>query len=310
MKPGVLDSRVSNCYDLAIAYRIYPKMSKPAIGLPFSEDKLKFSEICLRSFKESLGNLRVKLWALLDGCPEEYAALFQRYFEDQDLVLVPLPGVGNQATFEKQIEILLQQEDSDLIYFAEDDYFYLRDQFPLMVRFLREGQSVDFVTPYDHPDCYQLELHHEPKWVTVFEEHHWRTAASTCLTFLTRKGTLAKYGRTIRTYSRGNSDCAMWLSLTKRRVFNPLAPLRYFVKGEYYWKIFVQAWLFCWRQILFGRAAKLWVPMPGLATHLAAGLLSPGIDFLGLMRAEGVALESGMDIPGILSESFDSTRQL
>jgi len=285
-------------------------MSKPAIGLPFSEDKLKFSEICLRSFKESLGNLRVKLWALLDGCPEEYAALFQRYFEDQDLVLVPLPGVGNQATFEKQIEILLQQEDSDLIYFAEDDYFYLPDQFPLMVRFLREGQRVDFVTPYDHPDCYQLELHHEPKWITVFEGHHWRTAASTCLTFLTRKSTLAKYEGTIRTYSRGNNDCAMWLSLTKRRVFNPLAALRFFAKREFYWKIFVQAWLFCWRQILFGRAAKLWVPMPGLATHLAAGLLSPGIDFLGLMRAEGVALESGMDIPGILSESFDSTRQL
>jgi len=283
-------------------------MSKPAIGLPFSEDKLKFSEICLRSFKESLGNLRVKLWALLDGCPEEYAALFQRYFEDQDLVLVPLPGVGNQATFEKQIEILLQQEDSDLIYFAEDDYFYLPDQFPLMVRFLREGQRVDFVTPYDHPDCYQLELHHEPKWITVFEGHHWRTAASTCLTFLTRKSTLAKYEGTIRTYSRGNNDCAMWLSLTKRRVFNPLAPLRYFVKGEYYWKIFVQAWFFSWRQIMFGTAAKLWVPLPGLATHLAAGLLSPCVDFLELMRAEGVALECRMDVSGILSESVDSPR--
>jgi len=86
--------------------------------------------------------------------------------------------------------------------------------------------------------------------------------------------------------------------------------MRFFAKDEYYWKIFVQAWLFCWRQIIFGRAAKLWVPLPGVATHLAAGLLSPGIDFLGLMRAEGVALESGMDIPGILSESFDSSRQL
>jgi hypothetical protein len=283
-------------------------MAKPAIGLPFSEDKLKFSEICLRSFKESLGNLRVKLWALLDGCPEEYAALFHKYFDSADLVLVPLHGVGNQATFEKQIEILLQQEDSDLIYFAEDDYFYLPDQFPLMLRFLREGRGVDFVTPYDHPDCYQLDLHHEPKWVTVFEGHHWRTSASTCLTFLARKSTLAEYERTIRTYARGNNDCAMWLSLTKRRVFNPLAPLRFVVKGEYYWKLFVQAWLYCWRQIMFGRAAKLWVPLPGVATHLAANLLSPCVDFLGLIRAEGAALECGMDVSGILSESLDSPR--
>lgn len=297
-------------YDLAIAYRICPKMAKPAIGLPFSEDKLRFSEICLRSFKESLGNLRVKLWALLDGCPEEYAALFQKYFEARDLVLVPLPGVGNQATFGKQIEILLQQEDSDLIYFAEDDYFYLPDQFPLMLRFLREGQGVDFVTPYDHPDCYQLDLHHEPKWLTVFEGHHWRTAASTCLTFLTRKSTLVRYERAFRTYSRGNNDCAMWLSLTKRRVFNPLAPLRFFARGEYYWKIFVQAWLFCWRQIVFGKAARLWVPLPGIATHLAAGHLSPCVDFLELMRAEGAGLECGIDVSGTLHESFDSPRHL
>ena len=275
-------------YDLAIAYRICPKVAKSAIGLPFSVDKLRLSEICLRSFKESLGNLRVKLWALLDGCPEQYAALFRKYFDPGDLVLVPLPGVGNQATFGKQIEILLEQGDSDLIYFAEDDYFYLPDQFPLMLRFLRNGKGVDFVTPYDHPDCYQLDLHHEPKWVTVFEGHHWRTAASTCLTFLTRKSTLARYERTLRTYSRGNDDCAMWLSLTKRRVFNPLAPVRFFARGEFYWKIFVQAWLFCWRQVVFGKTAKLWVPLPGLATHLCAGLFSPSVDWLALMREEAV----------------------
>lgn len=298
-------------YDLAIAYRIYPNVAKPAIGLPFSEDKLRLSEICLRSFKESLGNLRVKLWAVLDGCPEEYTTLFQKYFDAGDLVLLPLPGVGNQATFGKQIEILLRQEDSDLIYFAEDDYFYLPGQFPLMLGFLRDGEGVDFITPYDHPDCYQLDLHHEPKWVTVFAGHHWRTAASTCLTFLTRKNTLARYESTLRTYSRGNNDCAVWLSLTKRRVFNPLAPLRFFAKGELYWKIFVQAWFFCWRQIVFGRPARLWVPLPGLATHLAAGLLSPCVDFLALMRAEGLGRQcSKDDVPGILRESFDSPRQL
>lgn len=57
------------CYDLAVAYRIYPKVSKPARSLPFGDDKYQLSEACLKSFKESLGSLRVKLWALLDGCP-------------------------------------------------------------------------------------------------------------------------------------------------------------------------------------------------------------------------------------------------
>src|SRR4029077_20054751 len=98
-----------NSYDLSIAYRIYPKVATAAIGLPFSADKLKLSEICLRSFKESLGNLRVKIWVLLDGCPEEYARLFEKYFDAEDLVLCRLHGVGNQATFGRQIEILLAQ---------------------------------------------------------------------------------------------------------------------------------------------------------------------------------------------------------
>lgn len=270
-------------YDLAVAYRIYPKVSKLAQNLPFGDDKLRQAEICLRSFRDSLGSLRVKVWAILDGCPGEYRALFERYFPSEDLILVDVDGIGNQATYAKQLDILLSQGDAEAVYLAEDDYLYLPEQFPLMLRFLRKGRGVDFVTPYDHPDCYSLDLHREPKWVTVFEGHHWRTAASTCLTFLTRKTTLARYERTLRSYSHGNGDCAMWLSLTKRRVFMPLTLLRFFLRGEFYWKEIVKAWIFCWRQIVFGRAVRLWVPLPGLATHLCAGLLSPSVDWVAWM---------------------------
>jgi hypothetical protein len=279
-------------YDVAVAYRIYPKVAKPAQSLPFGDDKLRQAEICLRSFRNSLGSLRVKLWAILDGCPEEYRALFERYFAPEDLVLVEVNGIGNRATYAKQLEILLSQRDAEYVYFAEDDYLYLAHQFPLMLNFLRDGQGVDFVAPYDHPDCYSLDLHREPKWVTVFEDHHWRTAASTCLTFLTRKSTLTKYERVLWSYSSQNDDCPMWLSLTKRRVFNPLGMLRYFVRREYYRKILPKAWMICWRQILFGKAAKLWVPVPGIATHLSDGLLSPGFDWLAFMQVEANRKES------------------
>ena len=37
-------------YDLAVAYRIYPEVSRPAQSLPFGDDKLKQAGICLRSF--------------------------------------------------------------------------------------------------------------------------------------------------------------------------------------------------------------------------------------------------------------------
>jgi hypothetical protein len=279
-------------YDLAVAYRICPYVSGPAKGLPFSDDKLRQAEIFLRSFKNSFGSLRVKIWAILDGCPEEYHALFDRYFSAKDLVLIDLNGVGNQATFAKQIEILLSQRDSEFVYFAEDDYLYLPDQFQLMLGFLRDGQDADFVTPYDCLDYYRFELHRKPELVTIFEGHHWRTAATTCLTFLTRTSTLSRYERVFRTYSHRNDDCSLWLSLTKRCVFNPLALFRFLARRDFYWKVWLKAWFFCWPQILFGKKARLWVPIPAVATHWCAGHFSACLDWLSFMRSQASCTET------------------
>jgi len=271
-------------YDLAVAYRIYPAVSQPALGLPFGDDKYLLSETCLRSFKESLGSLRAKVWVLLDGCPSEYGTLVRKYVDPDDLSVLLLDKIGNRATFAMQIETLLRQEDSDLVYFAEDDYFYLPGQFHCMVDFLRANKEVHFVSPYDHLDCYTLDLHRGPGRLVVHGSHHWRTAPSTCLTFLTRRETLAQYASVFRSYANGNDDCALWLSITKHRVFNPLALVRYLVQGLFYWKILVKAWLYGWRQIVFGRKLTLWVPVPAIATHLARNALSPTVDWIALLE--------------------------
>jgi hypothetical protein len=270
-------------YDLAVAYRIYPKVSGPALDLGFGDDKYSLSEVCLKSFKESLGSLRVKMWAILDGCPSEYEALFCKYFDDSQLVVLKLDGVGNHRTFAKQIEVLLEQSEADLVYFAEDDYFYLAEQFSSMIEFLRADPEVDFVSPFDHLDCYRLALHRTPKWIKTSAGRHWRTASSTCLTFLTRKETLSHYRAVFESYVRGNFDSSLWLSLTKQRVGNPFFLIRSLLGGSFEWKIIVKAWLYCWRQIVFGKRLKLWVPVPGIATHLDARSLSPGVDWQRLM---------------------------
>jgi hypothetical protein len=275
---------------LAIAYRIYPKVAEPAMGFPFSQDKLQFSEICLRSFKESLGELRVKLWVLLDGCPKEYEDLFRKYFNADDLVLVPLPGVGNQETFARQIDLLLGQQESELVYFAEDDYFYLPCQFQCMIDFLLKHEDVHFVSPYDHLDCYTMDLHRRPKWLKVYGAKHWRTAASTCLTFLTRRETLRKTEAIFRNYKRTSLDCSLWLSLTKDRVFNPFFFGRHLFRDYVFCKIVLKSWLYFWRQILFGRKWMLWVPMPGIATHLSTRAMSPTVDWVKLMEQEAEAM--------------------
>jgi hypothetical protein len=277
-------------YDLAVAYRIYPAVSKPAAGLPFGDDKLCLSEICLRTLVASLGSLRAKFWVLLDGCPDSYEEIFRRHIRPKDLVLLRLdPPVGNRGTFARQVDILLQQDCAPFVYFAEDDYLYVPNEFPALLDFLSSHDDVHFVSPYDHPDCYRLYLHRTPKWLRLDGSRHWRTASSTCLTFLTRKETLEQYESVFTSYSRGNDDCALWLSLTKNRVFNPFCFARHFLCNEFYWKILLKAWLYCPWQLLFGRRSKLWVPVPGIATHLDKNGLSSGVDWLSLIRQQLVA---------------------
>jgi hypothetical protein len=264
-------------YDVTVAYRIYPNVSR--IPPVFSNDKLKLSELCLKTFKESLGSLKVKMFVLLDNCPPSYEDLFTRYFDEQDLELIRLTGVGNRATFDMQINILLDQNFSEIIYFAEDDYLYLPNQFESMVKFLCE-EHVDFVSPYDHLDYYVLDLHSQKNFIKFSNDKHWRTAASTCLTFLTTKTKLRKTQNVFRSYTKGNDDTSLWLSLTKHKLFNPLVLLKYYRTNGHFFDFILHAWQFCWRQILFGKRRNLWIPIPSVATHLERGHLAPTFTWL------------------------------
>ncbi len=280
-------------YDLAVAYRVYPKVSGPARTLPFGDDKLLMAEACLRSFCQSLGSLRAKLWVLLDSCPPEYEALFRRYLAASEPEIITLDHAGNAASFGKQLDILLAQDDAELVYFAEDDYFYLPGQFAEMTEFLHRHPDTDFVSPYDHPDYCCLPLHRGCRALRAAGTRHWRAAGSTCLTFLTRKQTLRACEPVFRSYTRGNFDCSLWLSLTKHRVRNPFAALRFFLSGDFAWKIFAKAWLYTGRQIMFGRRHSLWVPVPTIATHLDSAGLARGADWMAVFeQARGELLVS------------------
>ncbi|HKZ38739.1 MAG TPA: hypothetical protein VJ184_13855, partial [Chryseolinea sp.] len=160
-------------YDLAVAYRICPRMPKKEMAV-CPKDKLRLSEICLKSFRESLGSLKVKTWVLLDNCPPEYEALFLKYFAEKNLELIKLGGIGNQATFGLQMDILANQNDSEIIYFAEDDYLFLPNQFAEMIYFLKCHSDVHFVSPYDHPDFYTMKMCDHKYEIRAFATHHWR----------------------------------------------------------------------------------------------------------------------------------------
>jgi len=175
----------SNPIKLTIAYRIYPGVSKT----PFihSDNKLKLTELGIRTLKQSLSNYRVKVIFLLDNCPPGYSEMILNFYSEEDISIINYNGIGNLATFGKQIDALLQQNDSELVMFAEDDYVYRKDELAKAIRLLEVNPAADFVTPYDHLDSYTLPIHTSKRYEIIAEEGlHWRTSASTCLTFITK----------------------------------------------------------------------------------------------------------------------------
>ena len=57
-------------YDLAVCYRIYPRLSGDPI-LRF-KSKRALVQLNLETFRAAMGNLRIKVWVLLDACPPDY----------------------------------------------------------------------------------------------------------------------------------------------------------------------------------------------------------------------------------------------
>jgi len=264
-------------YDLAVAYRIYPGIAKrPAL---YPNDKFRLSQVCLNSFRAALGDLRVKIFVLLDGCPPEYAELFRGRFSEPDLELITLPRIGNRPTFGRQIDLLMEQQHAELVYFAEDDYFYRANGLVEMVEFIRGNSDADFVTPHDHPDWYHLPLHSVRQEIRPFGRRHWRTAASTCLTFLTRQFVLRKTAPVFRTYERTNLDVSLWMTLTKQTALNPIAFLRCCRSKLNYGGYIAMGWRYNPFQLLFGRKWRLWCPVPAVGTHMEDDLLAPSIDW-------------------------------
>src|SRR5690242_374328 len=199
-------------FDLAVCYRIYPGVSRdPIFGF---KEKLPLARLNLETFRESLGDLKIRLRVLLDNCPPAYAELFKEIFPNTPMELILLGGEGNGATFRRQVDILSKQTDADLVYFAEDDYLYLPRSIERTVNFMRRHSEADFASPYDHAD-FDSKYVHQFRGKEIGEGNcRWRTVTSTCLTFMARREAVIESAAVFDTYNT-NPDLAMWMALTK-----------------------------------------------------------------------------------------------
>ena len=269
---------------LAIAHRVCPALAKTAVGFATKEEMVQATT---RSLAASLASFdgAVRLLVILDGCPS-YRTFFTEVFASADNVQISFedtPSIGNQATYAKQFEILLEEKDADYLYFSEDDYIYQSNAFAAMAEFL-DHESVDFVTPLDHPDRYKDIVPQSAKVEIRLSAHcHWREVGSTCCTFMTKKSTFHKAKRLLAAYGLGSNDGALWIGLTKDRIFSPkhtlCAAFRFLTGRRKTPEGLEFTTLAAWRwhkwRLPFGHRYRLWGPIPSLAVHLCKPSLPP-----------------------------------
>lgn len=261
---------------IAVAYRIYPGISKkPAY---FSDDKRKMAELCFFSLIKALGNCEYHIWVILDNCPVSYEDIFTKHCLKEKLTFIHDKGIGNALTFEHQLNILLEQQFSDIIMFAEDDYFYLKNAVQEGVDFLQSRDDVDFVTLFDHKNYYDLPLHLIKGEKISHNDREWKTVNSTCLTFITRKKSIKDTLNIFLTYKQKNYDASIWLAITKLGVWSK-ALWREALRDKLHRLIIIKLFLFSPLRVLFGKSKQLWCPYPTLATHMESEDLAPEIDW-------------------------------
>ncbi|MHB8338476.1 MAG: glycosyltransferase family 2 protein [Ignavibacteriaceae bacterium] len=268
-------------FDLHIALRVYPGVSKtPFI---FVDDKFRLFQTGLYSLVEALQDINYKITVILDRCPRQFHEVVKKAFNNTgNLTIFPLEDGGNAKSFLKQIEILLEKEDSRIIMFAEDDYIYEGNSLSILLDLLK-AKRADFVTPYDHIDYYTLLIHKKNQYEVEFKGKKFVNVNSTCLTFLTTPEVLKATKNVFETYIKKNSDASIFWALTKEHVLSPGSFIKFlgeaFRGNSQYIKLFIKAWIHSPVQIFFGKKYKILAPHPSLATHMEKGSLSPGIDW-------------------------------
>jgi len=127
----------------------------------------------------------------------------------------------------------------DLLYILENDYLHQLDWIDEVANVYQSNIKFDYLSLYDHPDKYSA-YDLKPK-VYITETHHWRTAPSTCGSFLVKPNIFL-------------SDASLWADkrMKDSRIFSVLR---------------------------FFKQRVLLTALPSLSTHCMRDHLAPTIDW-------------------------------
>lgn len=152
--------------------------------------------------------IKVYLHFLFDGTQDEFNADFSSglilKLENTERIelasLTIFAGGSDRAAILKAKEIIDSRvvAKRDYIYLLENDYLHTSGWVACLADLFWSSTKFDYVSLYDHGDKYPnspgfLRRYSELRSrIFVTRSRHWRTAPSTCFSFLTRKDTFQK----------------------------------------------------------------------------------------------------------------------
>jgi hypothetical protein len=151
----------------------------------------------------------------------------QRIILDCDIqdTQIDYVSVGHGAgTFNLALDLALEQNDNEVIYFLENDYLHTKNAKTIIIEGINLG--ADYVSGYDHPDKYipasrggnpQIEDDGgETTKVYLTKSSHWKITNSTTMTFAAKVSTLKRDETILRKYTNMGhypQDYKMFLEL-------------------------------------------------------------------------------------------------
>ncbi|MFP5394138.1 MAG: hypothetical protein ACLGI6_21785, partial [Gammaproteobacteria bacterium] len=210
-------------------------------------------ELCFRNLLQTIAadplGERVRLTVVYDGSLEDFTADFiARYYAaaPERINVQFIKGGSDLNSFLITLHVARTADiaPTDIVYFLENDYLHQPGWISKVFELYASGHAFDVLGLYDHADKYFLEMYRGLSAQVVHSaSHHWRTAPSTCASFMLER---QKLERDYAVLSSGQTD--------------------------YY---------FFTRLIAEGGRVLL-TPLPGLSTHSMNGYLSPTVDWASL----------------------------
>jgi hypothetical protein len=228
---------------MKVFYRLSPKNSAHEARRPrHAFDKLSLAKYCLRSFVEAFKDVKPKITFILDNCGQEWDEMLKLCPFDKEIVHIDRVDNTPPMGYDHTSyykQLDMAKEANDYVLFQEDDYVYLPGAGKKLLEALR---VLEFVSPYDHLEHYtrNSEFHKPPFDIKLVGSQHWRTIDFCTMTWGCHSDRLLDYWDELHMHGCWDKDT--WEEMGKR-------------------------------------GAKLWTPIPSLATHMHRDFLPPGINW-------------------------------